>query len=121
MAQSRAVELSGDTAQHINEYETDGTANTGIGPAVISQDIMGSVQPDTLPNGAVDHNKLGTATGARRTAMQIELRLAHGFDYGDDHGHIGRQTACHHRIDGDLLRGNRTLADGLDANNRARC
>ena len=120
MAQGGAVKLSGDAAQHVNEDETNGTANTGIGPAVIRQDIMAGVQPDLLPNGTVDHNKLGAATGAGGAAVQIELRPAYGFDDGDDHGHIGRPAAGHHRIDGDLLRANRTLADGLDANNRAR-
>ena len=90
MTQGRAVKLSGDAAQHVNEDEADGTANTGIGPAVIRQDIMAGVQPDLLPNGTVDHNKLGAATGAGGAAVQIELRPAYGFDDGDDHGHIGR-------------------------------
>ena len=111
MTEGGSIELSRYTAKHVNEHEANGATNAGIGPIAIAQDIMGRVEPYTPPNRSVDHDKLGTATGARRAAVQVELWLTHGFDNGGDDGHIGRQTARHHRIDGDLLRGNRTLAD----------
>ncbi len=98
MPQGRAVELAGDHPQQIDQHQTHRTADRGISPVAIGQDVVGGVHAQGGSNGSVDHDKLRATAGAGGAAMHIKRLLHHGPQHGHHHRHTLGTASGHDRV-----------------------
>ena len=105
MAECRLVGLAGNGPAQIDQGQFHGAADGGVGPPSRTEAIVAAVDVQFFDDRAADDDQRRVDAGRAHHAAEVEPFVHHGLDGRDDHGHMFREAASHHRVHGDALHG----------------
>ena len=115
MPERGTVDPAGAHVEQVDEAEPDRAPDDRRRPIAVAERIERPVHSDLAARIAVDHDEDGAAAGTRGGPVQGEFLAQHRGQRGHHDGEVRRQAAGHHRVDRDLLRGDRPRAHRLHA------
>ena len=103
MAKRALVEVTRPPATDIEQDETNGPTDRGVGPISRPKDIAPGIHADLVTYRAVDDEERGRHVGGGLNAIQVEVRSAHG-EHGRTHDRsVDRLASGHDDVDGEHL------------------
>jgi hypothetical protein len=88
-----------DHMKHVSQDEAHGTADRRIGPVARTEQIHIRVHSDIISDRTADDQERRRAASTGRRPVEVESRLVHGLECGDQDWEIFRQAAGHDGVD----------------------
>ena len=103
IALRRSVAAAGQPAAHVHQHQAKRAADGHVRAEALAEGVVAAVEPDLLRDGAVDDQERRDGMRGGLDGVQVERRLRHRFDRGEQHREVFRPAARHDGVDGELL------------------
>ena len=100
-----AIFLAGPGAAHVLKSEPERAADRGIGPRPLPEGIARGIDAEALRDGPVHDDERRAGMRRRLDGLEVEGRVRHRFDGGEDDRQVLGKRPGHDRIGGDGLDG----------------